>query len=332
MQSWDLNKKIMIAQTRILEWYKLHDGKAYVSFSGGKDSTVLADIAAKICKANDYELVLWFCDTGLEFPEIKVHVKQFAEWLKEKYEINVNLVIDYPKDKKTGNRISFKDVILQNGYPIVSKEVAKCVQEAKIGLEVYNGTKYVARIQRLNGEFLDKDGNKSKYNMKKWKFLLDAPFKISDKCCDIMKKKPAARFRRQTKLYPIIGVMADESQLRKQQWLRHGCNYDDGKNPSSKPLSIWTEQDVLQYIVKYNLPIAPIYGDIVEVDGKLKTTKADRTGCVFCGFGCTLEKEPNRFQRLKTTHPKLWEYCMKPISEGGLGMKEVLEFLNVKIQ
>lgn len=310
----------------------MHDGKAYVSFSGGKDSSVLADIAAQVCKQNGFELVLWFCDTGLEFPEIKKHVKYFAQWLKEKYDIDVKLVIDYPKEKKTDKRISFKDVVLENGYPIVSKEVAKCVQEARIGLEKYNGTKYVSRIQRLNGEFLDKDGNKSKYNMKKWKFLLDAPFKISDKCCEVMKKKPAARFKKESKLFPIIGVMAEESGLRRQQWMKHGCNYDDGRNPASKPMSIWTAQDVLQYIYNYNIPIASVYGDVIIENGQFKTTKADRTGCVFCGFGCVYEKEPNRFQRLKQTHPKLWEYCMKPVDSGGLGMKEVLDYIGVKIE
>jgi hypothetical protein len=46
----------------------------------------------------------------------------------------------------------------------------------------------------------------------------------------------------------------------------------------------------------------------------------------------SFRKEPNRFQRLKQTHPKLWNYCMKPVSEGGLGMKEVLKYINVKIE
>ena len=93
------------------------------------------------------------------------------------------------------------------------------------------------------------------------------------------------------------------------------------------------EQDILEYIKKYNLPYAPVYGEIVQDDkGKWQTTKCSRTGCVFCMYGCHLEKEPNRFQNLKTTHPKLWQYCMKPVSEGGLGLKEVLEFIGVKIE
>lgn len=76
-----------------------------------------------------------------------------------------------------------------------------------------------------------------------------------------------------------------------------------------------------------------MYGDIIEDEkGKLKTTGCDRTGCVFCAFGCHLEKEPNRFQRLKQTHPNLWEYCMKDWENGGLGMKNVLEYINVKTE
>ena len=60
------------------------------------------------------------------------------------------------------------------------------------------------------------------------------------------------------------------------------------------------------------------------------TTGCNRTGCIFCGFGCHLEKEPNRFQQLKETHPKLYEYCMKTWDEGGLGLDEVLNYINVK--
>jgi len=61
-------------------------------------------------------------------------------------------------------------------------------------------------------------------------------------------------------------------------------------------LSFWTEQDILQYIQDKNLPYASVYGDIKKNrKGKLETTGEDRTGCIFCAFGCHMEKEPNRF-------------------------------------
>ena len=124
--------------------------------------------------------------------------------------------------------------------------------------------------------------------------------------------------------------MACESKARETSWKIHGCNAFDSKRPSSQPLSFWTKQDILKYIQKYNLKYASVYGDIVEKDGKLITTGCSRTGCVFCMYGCHLEPEPNRFQRLKETHPKLYEYCLKPWDKGGLGMKEVLDFSHIK--
>lgn len=330
MQAWGLQKKIQVTQTRILEWYKAWNGQVYVSFSGGKDSTVLADLAARVCKVNGYKLILWFSDTGLEYPEVREHVKTFGGWLKNKYEIEVETVIDFPKDKKTGKRITFKDVILKKDYPIISKEISQVIEEAR---RHETTGKHTYRIKRLNGELLDKNGNKSIYNCEKWRFLMDAPFLISNKCCNEMKKKPSGRFEKERQLKPIIGTMATESQARKTAWKIHGCNAFLGKRPISQPLSFWMEQDILQYLSDFDIPYASVYGDICKDDkGKYYTTGCNRTGCVFCGFGCHLEKEPNRFQRLKETHPKQWEYCMKPIEEGGLGMREVLEYIGVKVE
>ena len=97
---------------------------------------------------------------------------------------------------------------------------------------------------------------------------------------------------------PIVATMACESQDRRTAWLRFGCNSFNSKRPVSKPLSFWTEQDILEYLYTYKIPYASVYGDIVrDKNGKLKTTGCSRTGCVFCGFGVHLEKEPNRFQK-----------------------------------
>ena len=103
---------------------------------------------------------------------------------------------------------------------------------------------------------------------------------------------------------------------------------------------------MLLYCYLYNIEIAPVYGRIVkenEVEGqldfedvgifdlgrpKLKTTGCERTGCVFCGYGVHLEKSPNRFERLKETHPKLYDYVMRPEDKGGLGYKEKIDWIN----
>lgn len=169
-------------------------------------------------------------------------------------------------------------------------------------------------------------GTKSLFNKEKWLPMVYTPFMISHYCCFKMKKSPMKKYQHEHSLYPILGTLAEESRVRKQAWIRHGCNAFESSSPTSQPLSFWTEQDILAYIVRYDLPIASVYGDIVSVhDGSeypakdmtgsigcnLKCTGCDRTGCIFCGFGFHLEKKgKTRFQRLAETHPKQYEYSI----------------------
>ncbi len=161
---------------------------------------------------------------------------------------------------------------------------------------------------------------------KKWLPLCqETQFLIGNKCCNIMKKDVLHGYQRKTHRKPYLGTMAEESRLREQKWIQHGCNAYEGTRQISAPLSLWTEQDVLHYIKREGLEICSIYGDIVEVDNngfeyfdnllgdecRLKCTGCDRTGCIFCGYGAHLEKQTEkRFQRLAKTHPKQYEYCM----------------------
>lgn len=320
LQGLSLDRKILISQTRLLEWYKRYDNLCYVSFSGGKDSTVLAYLAAQVCQIQKCRLVLWFSDTGLEFPELRQHVKTYGDWLKEKFSIEVETVMEYPTDRK-GKRIRFKDVVLDKGYPVLSKRISRRVHDVqKLGQDCYAARCFDGR-------------EKGTYDLRRWSFMLEAPFKVSDRCCDTMKKNPANRFTKKSGRVPIIGTLASESQQRRVEWMRHGCNAFDNQKPMSRPLSFWTEQDILEMLVRYKIPYASVYGEIKKDDhGKWYTTGYSRTGCMFCAFGCHLEKEPNRFQRLKQTHPRVWEFCMKPVDQGGLGMKEVLEYIHVKYE
>ena len=129
---------------------------------------------------------------------------------------------------------------------------------------------------------------------------------------------------------PYLGLLASESLKRRRAWEKTGCNAYEKGNPQSQPMAFWTEQDVLAYIKRFNLEYASVYGDLVEDEnGNLKTTLCDRTGCIFCGFGCHMEKGENRFQRMKKTHPRQYNYCMRPVEEKGLGMREVLDFIGV---
>lgn len=302
LQALSLEEKIQISKARIIEWYEACNGQVYVSFSGGKDSTVLLDLVRKIYP----DVPAVFIDTGLEFPEIKQFALSQSNVIRLRPEMN------------------FRKVIETYGYPLISKNEAAKIRKLR---HSKLGDKYKNYL--LNGD------ERGKYGMlpKKWQFLIDVPEDISEKCCDVMKKKPAHEYQKQSGRFPITGQMACESRLRKKVWLDYGCNIFEGSRAKSNPLSFWLEQDILEYLLKFNITYCSVYGEIKQDEtGGYYTTGEHRTGCVFCGFGCHLEDEPNRFQRLKITHPKLWNYCMKPWGEGGLGMRKVLDYIGVKTE
>ena len=287
LQALPLSQKVFESRQRIAEWVE-HWGedKVYVAFSGGKDSTVLLDIVRR-----DYpDIPAVFVNTGLEFPEIVKFVRtvENVTWLKPK--------------------MNFKEVIEKYGYPVVAKRVADYVGRCQ-----KTESKQVLR-RHIFGENADGSSSPSSKIPVKWQELIDAPFKISDKCCEVMKKRPIQNYSKSTgRLSGIVGIMANESMHRTLDYYQHGCNSFDSKSPLSRPLSFWTESDIWDYINSREIPHSPIYD-----------MGYNRTGCTFCMFGCHLEGSPNRFQRMKRTHPKLHNYCMNK-----LGLKEVLEFCNV---
>lgn len=337
MQSLPLEAKIVMTKQRIRQWYDYWDGEVYVSFSGGKDSTVLKHIVDNTSGVYDVPAV--FVNTGLEYPEIQRFVKDIKAGKYPCFNPNVEIVRP---------EIRFDEVLKNHGYPVISKRVSAYVGTAKRHPDSQ-------RAKWIRGEEWTKFVTGGK-----WTYLIDSPFPISDQCCNVMKKKPAKKYAKETGRKPITGQMACESVSRENLWIKNGCNGFDLKEPISNPLSFWTEQDVLHYIKKFNVPYASVYGDIqvkppegteegqinvidflgcYEPEDTLETTGCKRTGCIFCMFGCHLEKGENRFQRLKRTHPRQYEYCIgggemvdgkwQPSKEG-LGLGKVLDYIGVK--
>ena len=297
LQNYPLEMKLERTKRRIQEWvdYYGEDG-VYVSFSGGKDSTVLLDIVRSMYP--DIEAV--FCNTGLEYPEIYKFVKTFD-----------NVTILKPE-------MNFKQVINTYGYPVISKENSQYINDIR------HGTEYMKQ-RRLYGD------SKGRFKLpQKYHYLIDAPFEISNKCCEIMKKRPVKKFEKETGKVPILGTIADESSLRKQSYLQHGCNAFDSKRPMSTPLGFWRQQDILEYIYKNNLKIASVYGKVVAHKNllggcKYSTTGCKRTGCIYCLYGIQYDTTPNRIQRLKETHPKQYDYCINKLKLG-----EVLDYMKIE--
>ncbi len=279
-QSLPLEIKVKMTQRRIREWYEFSGGDVYVSFSGGKDSTVLLDLVRGIYP----NVPAVFLNTGLEYPEIKEFVKTIDNviWLKP--------------------NLSFKQVIDKYGFPMVSKEVAQKIEEIRYTKSDKLRNKRLYGDERGNGKLSDK-----------WMYLIDCDIKISDKCCSMIKKNPAKKYEKETGRKPFIGTMASDSSGRMTSYLRRGCNSFVGTRPISNPLSFWTEDDIWCYIRGNNLSYSKIYD-----------MGYTRTGCMFCMFGVHLEKEPNRFQRMRQTHPKLWNYCIEK-----LDLKTPLDMIGV---
>ncbi|MDR0605364.1 MAG: phosphoadenosine phosphosulfate reductase family protein, partial [Bacteroidales bacterium] len=201
--------------------------------------------------------------------------------------------------------LNIRQIIEKYGFPLISKEQSQYIRQAK-----HTHSEKLRNI-RLHGSI-----NGIGKIAERWKFLIDAPFDLSEQCCDILKKKPFKKFGKETGLYPIIGTMASESRLRFQKWLKYGCNSFETKMIASYPLSIWTDDDVWAYIRKFKLPYCPIY------DMGIK-----RTGCVGCGFGCHI-KGDRRFYFLKEHKPKIYEYFMQ-LKNNGISYREALQYCGI---
>ena len=167
-----LDDKIKQSKRLIMDWYAQFKGKVYVAYSGGKDSTVLLHLVRSLYP----EVPAVFCNTGLEYPDIVEFVKTTP-----------NVEIIKPK-------LTFKQVLEKYGYPVISKEQSQYIYDCR-------HTKSCKQLNiRLNG---NKSGRGCVSN--KWKFLIDAPFKISNKCCDIMKKNPSKEYEKRTGRKPYLG-------------------------------------------------------------------------------------------------------------------------------
>lgn len=304
LQSLPLYLKIEMSCTRIRSWINEFgiDG-VYVSFSGGKDSTVLMDLVRNQCGYDDVRAM--FVDVPTQFPELKQFVMTFD---------NVDIV--KPK-------ISFVEVCKKYGFPLISKEVAGAAALARKYDPTIDPVKYLPPLKKFKGTC-----KYPNFNLVKYAFLLNAPFDISDACCRVMKKDPAKKYEHTTNRHPIMAQMATESRLRTMQWLDHGCNAFNGHRPISNPMAFWTENDVLEYIYKNNLPICSVYGSVVPTnDANYTTTGCKRTGCMLCGFGCHLEKSPNHIAQLKQTHPgmyKLLDVC----TNNDVTFREAIDWIN----
>lgn len=291
-QKWSLEQKIDHAVGTVEAFISRTGKTPYVSFSGGKDSTVVLDLVRRFVNP---EIKAVFCNTGNEFPEIVEFVKSWD-----------NVTIITPG-------ISIRKIIEKYGFPLLSKETAHGIRQAKTTKSEKLLNLRLHGSDPSNGLTCGKIANK-------WQYLIKEPFMVSEQCCDVLKKRPFKRYQRETGEVPILGVMAEESRLRMQQYMiRGGCNSFRENHIASYPLSIWLDDDIYAYLKKFKVPYCKLYDD----------PKFKRSGCMFCGFGVHLEKH-NRFDVLYNLHPKQYEIFMR-YQNNGVSYRDALSTIGVHL-
>lgn len=289
-QAWTLDQKIDHAVGTIEAFAARVTKKLYVSFSGGKDSTVLLDIARRYINK---DMPAVFLDTGNEYPEIVRFVHEAD-----------NVITIRPKT-------TMPKIIAKYGFPLVSKDVSLKIRQLR-----HSKSQRLIDI-RLNG-YEGRRRNMAKCP-RKWLFLRNVDFDISEKCCDYIKKKPFEEMERQTGYRPLIGVTAAESRLRTMQYIiRGGCNAFTGPRPRSYPISIFTEKDIFEYVHRYHIRLSSLYDD-----GNVR-----QSGCMLCGFGA--DQDPRHFDYLYEHYPKVYNSFMK-MKNHGADYRTALHLIGAKL-
>lgn len=282
----DIDDKIREAMHRIEELYHETNGQCYVSFSGGKDSTVVLAIikmCVDLCTIEPIKAV--FCDTGIEMGA----TRDFVKWCKENWYPNIEII----RPQK-----SFKWVLDNRGKPIKSKMKSEHLRR-------FQSTRNEESLSFTNLIGFDKNGRtfaKTKIADKDMHLLHNRfEIKSSSDCCKYLKKKPFEKWQKENGVKGYItGIRMDEGGARELNALKRAknggklCTTTKGNYIVKMPIIDWTDDDIEEFIQKYNIPLSKAYTDY-----GLK-----RTGCMGCPFALDIENnlkvlwehEPNRYK------------------------------------
>lgn len=282
-----LEDKVNDACHRIEDLYHETDGKCYVSFSGGKDSTVLLALI-KLCEEvytiPPGAIPAVFSNTGIELGVTVDFVRLVRDsgWYQ-----NVQVV----RPEK-----SFDWTIKKYGKPLKSKLRSEALHRWKCA----NRTQYLFD-SLITGEVNGKVTIRTKLADKDMHMVSDDfPIIASPKCCDILKKKPFRKYEKDNGIKgAMTGVRMAEGGAREMRAVernREGkmCTYTNHGVLYKLPIVDWNDEDVEKFIKEYKVPLSDAY------------TKygMDRTGCMACPFSKFADRslyylyyhEPNRYK------------------------------------
>ncbi|WP_312047751.1 phosphoadenosine phosphosulfate reductase domain-containing protein [Anaerotignum sp.] len=214
---------------------------------------------------------------------------------------------------KAGTRKNYFWCADQYGYPILGKAVSGKLTARRINIDCFLKYSTSASDDPELLEYYD----------------LLRQVKISNHCCAILKKEPSEKLQAKLMVDVIFkGLMACESQMRNLNFATRGYLFQS-KRPHCgdffhcSPIAIWTDDDIWEYIHRYDVPYSPLY-DIEYEDEKGRMVKIKRNGCVGCATDIAFKN--NHMAALRKTHPRLWKgYMLKT----GLG-NEIMKLHRVK--
>lgn len=280
----DLNTKIVNAMERIETLYYETDGKCYLSFSGGKDSTVilaLIKMCEEIYTLPPNAIPAVFSNTGIELGA----TIDFVHWVKSNYYGNVQII----RPEK-----SFSWIIGNYGKPMKSKIKSQYISAYQ------KGNHSITTMHNLLGE--NGKVRKAKIANRDMHLLHpDFDIKVSDKCCAILKKKPFEKYNKENDIKGyMVGERIAEGGIRELSAVKRVngggklCTKTRGNYIVKLPIIDWTDDDIENFIQKYNVPLSKAYTE----------QGYERTGCFLCPFSLQIDKnleklhqyEPNRYK------------------------------------
>ena len=259
---------------------KYGEDNFYLSFSGGKDSTILHYLLDMALPGNNIPRV--YVNTGIEYIYIYEFVKEMANNDKR-------IVIISPTN-------NIKRTLKEYGYPFKSKQHSH-------DLMVYQNSGMCKTVRKYLG--IEKGSNIIKCpNVLKYQFTNNFNINISDKCCLKMKKEPVHKWEKENnKPIAITGMRAEEGGQRASI---KNCILTDkqGKLKKFHPLIKVNEEFEEWFINKFNIKICKLY---------YPPFSFKRTGCKGCPFALDLQEQLTIMEKLLPNERKQCEYIWEPI-------------------
>lgn len=258
--------------------HKYGEEKFYLSFSGGKDSTVVHYLLDMALPENQIPRV--FSNTGIEYNAILKFVRDLG---KE----DDRFITIYPKQ-------NIKQMLERVGYPFKSKE-----HSTKLGLwQRGSRSQYVLKYKN------DSSAN-SKYacpDILKYQFEEGVPFKVSEFCCHELKKKPFKRYSKESgRSITITGMMREEGGHREHIDCIVTKNGSVIKfHPLAKVSNEWEEW----FIEHFNIKLCELY---------YPPFNFKRTGCKCCQMAIELEHELQTLELYSPAERRQAEIIWKPV-------------------